>query len=292
MVVGTLLSSSSTCTKLCCKISFRTSIWRDDVSVISTDSRYSKICAKVRELEGNRTNSLQMCGLLLVDGCSTHNLLQGKRGTIKCLSALQLHFRMVRHASSRLIPLSHRKSGLFRIHSIEPPKKMAFKEGVNLESCGPATQHQASFEIRLFCQVSGMPLLWTILSQETRALSIFASPRVPRSNGSVRRRPCSFGRARSCCARHVGGERIGHGAPCGIASWRAALDQGGGRNAHCCCQGESGTSMHGVMCSPSKGKNWKKVAESFSQRTDVQCLHRWQKVLNPDLVKGPWTKEV
>ena len=26
-------------------------------------------------------------------------------------------------------------------------------------------------------------------------------------------------------------------------------------------------------------------------RTDVQCLHRWQKVLNPDLVKGPWTKE-
>ena len=27
-------------------------------------------------------------------------------------------------------------------------------------------------------------------------------------------------------------------------------------------------------------------------RTDVQCLHRWQKVLNPTLVKGPWTKEV
>ncbi|KAJ0778919.1 putative transcription factor MYB-related family [Helianthus annuus] len=24
---------------------------------------------------------------------------------------------------------------------------------------------------------------------------------------------------------------------------------------------------------------------------DAQCLHRWQKVLNPDLVKGPWTKE-
>ena len=23
----------------------------------------------------------------------------------------------------------------------------------------------------------------------------------------------------------------------------------------------------------------------------MQCLHRWQKVLNPDLVKGPWTKE-
>lgn len=23
----------------------------------------------------------------------------------------------------------------------------------------------------------------------------------------------------------------------------------------------------------------------------MQCLHRWQKVLNPELVKGPWTKE-
>ena len=23
----------------------------------------------------------------------------------------------------------------------------------------------------------------------------------------------------------------------------------------------------------------------------MQCLHRWQKVLNPSLVKGPWTPE-
>ncbi|XP_038971381.1 transcriptional activator Myb-like isoform X2 [Phoenix dactylifera] len=30
-------------------------------------------------------------------------------------------------------------------------------------------------------------------------------------------------------------------------------------------------------------KNWKRI--------DVQCLHRWQKVLNPELVKGAWTKE-
>lgn len=41
-----------------------------------------------------------------------------------------------------------------------------------------------------------------------------------------------------------------------------------------------------------KGKNWKKIAEHVKDRTDVQCLHRWQKVLNPELVKGPWTKEV
>ncbi|KAG2586012.1 hypothetical protein PVAP13_5NG001900 [Panicum virgatum] len=40
-----------------------------------------------------------------------------------------------------------------------------------------------------------------------------------------------------------------------------------------------------------QGKNWKKIAECFPDRTDVQCLHRWQKVLNPELVKGPWSKE-
>jgi len=40
-----------------------------------------------------------------------------------------------------------------------------------------------------------------------------------------------------------------------------------------------------------QAKNWKKIAEYFPERTDVQCLHRWQKVLNPELVKGPWTPE-
>ena len=40
------------------------------------------------------------------------------------------------------------------------------------------------------------------------------------------------------------------------------------------------------------GRNWKKIAEQISDRTDVQCLHRWQKVLRPGLVKGPWTPEV
>lgn len=34
------------------------------------------------------------------------------------------------------------------------------------------------------------------------------------------------------------------------------------------------------------------AAECLPGRTDVQCLHRWQKVLKPDLVKGPWSKEV
>ncbi|XP_050384190.1 transcription factor MYB3R-2 [Argentina anserina] len=40
-----------------------------------------------------------------------------------------------------------------------------------------------------------------------------------------------------------------------------------------------------------KGKNWKRIAQYFSDRSEVQCLHRWQKVLNPELIKGPWTQE-
>jgi len=39
------------------------------------------------------------------------------------------------------------------------------------------------------------------------------------------------------------------------------------------------------------GKSWKKIAECLDGRKGVQCLHRWQKVLNPNLIKGPWTKE-
>lgn len=38
-------------------------------------------------------------------------------------------------------------------------------------------------------------------------------------------------------------------------------------------------------------KNWKKIAKKMPDRTDVQCLHRWQKVIDPELVKGPWTPE-
>jgi len=38
-------------------------------------------------------------------------------------------------------------------------------------------------------------------------------------------------------------------------------------------------------------KNWKKIATDLPGRSDVQCLHRWQKVLKPGLIKGPWTPE-
>ncbi|CAL1529585.1 unnamed protein product [Lymnaea stagnalis] len=37
--------------------------------------------------------------------------------------------------------------------------------------------------------------------------------------------------------------------------------------------------------------DWKVVCSFFVDRTDIQCQHRWHKVLNPDLIKGPWTRE-
>ncbi|KAL7464172.1 hypothetical protein ACHAXS_004510 [Conticribra weissflogii] len=43
--------------------------------------------------------------------------------------------------------------------------------------------------------------------------------------------------------------------------------------------------------SKNSGKNWKKIATHLPGRSDVQCLHRWQKVLKPGLVKGPWTAD-
>ena len=38
--------------------------------------------------------------------------------------------------------------------------------------------------------------------------------------------------------------------------------------------------------------DWQLVSRYFHDRSDLQCQHRWYKVLNPDLIKGPWTKEV
>ncbi|XP_031982729.1 myb-related protein A isoform X6 [Corvus cornix cornix] len=37
--------------------------------------------------------------------------------------------------------------------------------------------------------------------------------------------------------------------------------------------------------------DWAFIASHLQNRSDFQCQHRWQKVLNPELIKGPWTKE-
>jgi hypothetical protein len=39
------------------------------------------------------------------------------------------------------------------------------------------------------------------------------------------------------------------------------------------------------------GCDWKKISKDFSKHTELQCMHRWQKVLKPSLIKGPWTDE-
>ncbi|XP_076257799.1 proto-oncogene like protein Myb isoform X2 [Rhynchophorus ferrugineus] len=38
-------------------------------------------------------------------------------------------------------------------------------------------------------------------------------------------------------------------------------------------------------------EKWDMIAMHFPDRSDVQCQQRWTKVVNPELVKGPWTKE-
>ena len=38
-------------------------------------------------------------------------------------------------------------------------------------------------------------------------------------------------------------------------------------------------------------KKWKEIALCVPGRSNVQCRYRWHNVLNPDLVKGHWTKE-
>ena len=43
-----------------------------------------------------------------------------------------------------------------------------------------------------------------------------------------------------------------------------------------------------VAVSQNGGRNWKKIATTAfgGTKTDVQCLHRWQKVIDPKLIKG------
>ncbi|KAL1021401.1 hypothetical protein UPYG_G00012820 [Umbra pygmaea] len=38
-------------------------------------------------------------------------------------------------------------------------------------------------------------------------------------------------------------------------------------------------------------KDWKTIASFLPGRTESQCMHRYMKALNPDLIKGTWTKE-
>lgn len=39
------------------------------------------------------------------------------------------------------------------------------------------------------------------------------------------------------------------------------------------------------------GERWDSISRYLKDRTDIQCQQRWTKVVNPELIKGPWTKE-
>ena len=38
-------------------------------------------------------------------------------------------------------------------------------------------------------------------------------------------------------------------------------------------------------------ERWDFIASNYPDRSDVQCQQRWSKVVNPEIFKGPWTKE-
>ncbi|CAB4308122.1 unnamed protein product [Prunus armeniaca] len=57
------------------------------------------------------------------------------------------------------------------------------------------------------------------------------------------------------------------------------------------CWTEEEDDLLGELVRKFNKSNWKEIAACLPGRTDVQCLQRWQKVLNPEIVKGPWTKE-
>lgn len=40
-----------------------------------------------------------------------------------------------------------------------------------------------------------------------------------------------------------------------------------------------------------KHLSWLEIASYFQDRTHIQCMHRWQKVLQPGLKKGKWSEE-
>lgn len=45
-----------------------------------------------------------------------------------------------------------------------------------------------------------------------------------------------------------------------------------------------------LVCNIGK-KDWKTIASFLPGRTEYQCMHRWRKYLDPDLIKGFWSKE-
>ncbi|KAI4364750.1 hypothetical protein MLD38_020804 [Melastoma candidum] len=71
------------------------------------------------------------------------------------------------------------------------------------------------------------------------------------------------------------------------AEWR---NTGTRRNSVGCWTEEEDAKL-GEAVRQHKGKNWKMIATNLPGRTAVQCKFRWKSVLDPNHIKGQWTKE-
>ena len=67
------------------------------------------------------------------------------------------------------------------------------------------------------------------------------------------------------------------------------LAMNGGRSSNWCSEDDERLLQ---LIETRGAREWKKISELMSYKfSDVQCLHRWSKVLRPGLRKGPWTEE-
>lgn len=44
-----------------------------------------------------------------------------------------------------------------------------------------------------------------------------------------------------------------------------------------------------IAVSTYEEKNWQQISEMMKNRSSIQCLNRWKKIVMPGIVKGPWT---
>ena len=69
-----------------------------------------------------------------------------------------------------------------------------------------------------------------------------------------------------------------------------AADGGGSGRASSAWKHEEDDALRRAVAQHSS-KNWKAIAAAVPSKTPIQCLHRWRKVLDPQLIKGSWTED-
>lgn len=118
------------------------------------------------------------------------------------------------------------------------------------------------------------PELWALLQEGGRTLAAAESPKqqAPDARGGV-----------------IGFEAGAAAAPQDESSASASQPrEGGGAGARWTTAEDEALR---AAVAELGAKSWKLVAARLQSRSDVQCLHRWMKVLRPGLKKGAWTAE-